>query len=391
MITNRQIFLAHQAQTSDAPLMLEIENAEGIYLYGADGKKYIDLISGIGVSSIGHRHPLVVEAIKEQVDKYMHLMVYGELIQAPQARLAKAICDTLPAHLDNVYFVNSGTEAIEGALKLAKRYTGKSELISFENSYHGSSHGALSINGSEFFKQAYRPLLPGIRHIRLNNFEDLRFINAQTAAVVVESIQGEAGIRTPLKKFINALADICKANGALLVLDEIQSGFGRTGTFWAFEQFGITPDVVVTAKGMGGGMPIGAFIASKEVMSALSHKPYLGHITTFGGHPVSCAASLATISVLRNGSLISDVHKKTKLFVELLDHPKIKEIRCAGLMLAAEFDSYEVLKPVIDACIEKGVLTDWFLYCNNSMRIAPPLIITEGEIRKSCEIILSCL
>ena len=391
MITNRQLFLSHQAQTSDAPLMLEIERAEGIYLYAPNGKKYIDLISGIGVSSVGHRHPAVTAAIKEQVDKYLHLMVYGEIVQSPQVKLAKALCETLPSSLDNVYFVNSGTEAIEGAIKLAKRYTGKAELISFENSYHGSSHGALSINGSEFFKQAYRPLLPGVRHIRLNNFEDLAFINAQTAAVIVETVQGEAGVRIPQTEFLKSLIVACKENGALLILDEIQSGFGRTGAFWAFEKYGVVPDIIVAAKGMGGGMPIGAFISSKEIMGTLAHSPYLGHITTFGGHPVSCAASLATLSILKDGNYIEKIERKSQLFMQLLIHPKIKEIRNAGLMLAAEFDSYEVLKPIIDAAIEKGVLTDWFLYCNNSMRIAPPLVITEDEIKTSCDIILSCL
>ncbi|MEN2284419.1 aspartate aminotransferase family protein [Algoriphagus sp. SE2] len=390
-MNNRQLFLQHLAQTTDFPLMIEVEKAEGVYLYGPNGEKYLDLISGIGVSNVGHRHPKVLEAIQAQLDKYLHLMVYGEYIQSPQSKLAKALCDTLPSHLDNVYLVNSGSEAIEGALKLAKRYTGKRNIISCVNAYHGSSHGALSIGGNEIFKRAYRPLLPGISNIQYGYLADLEKINSETAAVVMETIQGEAGIRVATKEYFIALRRKCSETGTLLILDEIQSGFGRTGKFWAFEHFEIVPDIIVTAKGMGGGMPIGAFIANKEVMGVFKNNPLLGHITTFGGHPVSSAASIATIEILKNESLIDQVEKKAKLFKSLLVHPKIKGIRNKGLMMAVEFESFEVLKSIIDRAIELGVITDWFLFCDDSMRIAPPLTITEDEIRKACHIILKAI
>ena len=286
-MNNRQLFLQHLAQTTDFPLMIEVEKAEGIYLFGPNGEKYIDLISGIGVSNVGHRHPKVLEAIQSQLDKYLHLMVYGEYVQSPQSLLAKALTDTLPAKLDNVYLVNSGSEAIEGALKLAKRYTGKPKLISCVNAYHGSSHGSLSVGGNEIFKQAYRPLLPGISHINYGELPDLERIDSDTAAVLIETVQGEAGIRVASKDYFTALRKRCDETGTLLIVDEVQCGFGRTGKFWAFEHFDIVPDVVVCAKGMGGGMPIGAFIANKEVMGVFKNNPILGHITTFGGHPVS--------------------------------------------------------------------------------------------------------
>ncbi len=391
MLSHRQLFLNSLAQTSETPLMLEIEKAEGIYLYGPHEKKYIDLISGISVSNVGHRHPKVIEAIKNQLDKYMHLMVYGEYIQAPQVQLAERLKATLPFALDSVYFVNSGAEATEGALKLAKRYTGRAEIISCKNAYHGSTNGALSVMGDEYFKQAYRPLLPGIRHIEFNNSEELISISEKTAAVIVETIQGEAGIRIPSPAYMQALRKKCTETGALLILDEIQAGFGRTGKFWAFEHFGIEPDVLLTSKGMGGGMPIGAFIAPKKIMNVLTNEPILGHITTFGGHPVCAAASLATIDVIFEEKLMEGVERKEKLFHELLKHPTIKEIRSKGLLLAVEFESYEVLKPIIDRAIEKGVITDWFLFCNNSMRIAPPLIISEEQIREVCKLILESI
>ncbi|WP_250419140.1 MULTISPECIES: aspartate aminotransferase family protein [Pontibacter] len=387
----RQLFLKHQAQTSDFPLMIEVEKAEGVYMYGANGDRYLDLISGIGVSNVGHRHPRVVKAIHEQLDKYMHLMVYGEFVQAPQAKLAEAICNTLPSHLNNVYLLNSGTEAVEGALKLAKRYTGRTELISCRNAYHGSTQGALSVNGSENFKNAFRPLLPDVRHIRYNNVPDLQDITTRTAAVIVETIQGEAGLRVPEDNYLQHLRARCTEVGALLILDEIQCGFGRTGTFWAFEQFGIEPDILLCAKGMGGGMPIGAFIAPQEIMSVFKENPILGHLTTFGGHPVSCVASLATLQTILQDDLLSGVTAKAGLFKKLLVHPRIKEIRNCGLMMAAEFESFEVLKTVIDKAILNGVLTDWFLFCDNSMRIAPPLTITEAQIHEACEIILQSI
>ena len=368
--------------------MIEVEKAEGIYMYGSDGHRYIDLISGIGVSNVGHRHPKVLRAIQEQLDKYMHLMVYGEFVQAPQAQLAQALCSTLPPRLNNVYLLNSGTEAVEGALKLAKRYTGRTELISCRNAYHGSTQGALSVNGSESFKNAFRPLLPDVRIINHNAAEDLEQITTRTAAIIIEAVQGEAGLRVPDIAYMQQLRQRCTEVGALLILDEIQTGFGRTGTFWAFEQFGIEPDILLCAKGMGGGMPIGAFIAPQEIMAVFKNDPILGHLTTFGGHPVSCAASLATLQTIQEENLLAGVEQKAELFKQLLVHPRIKEIRNRGLMMAAEFESFEVLKAVIDCAILNGVLTDWFLFCDNSMRIAPPLTITEEQIREACSIIL---
>lgn len=387
-MNNRQLFLSHLAQTTDFPLLIEVEKAEGIYLFGPNGEKYIDLISGIGVSNVGHRHPKVLEAIQQQLDKYLHLMVYGEYVQTPQTRLAKALTDTLPAQLDNVYLVNSGSEAIEGAIKLAKRYTGRPNLISCVNAYHGSSAGSLSIGGNEIFKRAYRPLLPGVSHIQFGSFSDIEKIDHQTAGIIIETIQGEAGIRLASTQYFQALRQKCNETGTLLILDEIQAGFGRTGKFWAFEHYGIIPDIVVCAKGMGGGMPIGAFIANKEVMAVFKNNPLLGHITTFGGHPVSAAASLATIEILQNENLIGQVESKAELFKSLLVHPKIKGIRNKGLMMAVEFESFDVLKPIIDRAIELGVITDWFLFCDDSMRIAPPLVISAQEIREACHLIL---
>jgi putrescine aminotransferase len=390
-MNNRQLFLQHLAQTTDFPLMIEVEKAEGIYLFGPNGEKYIDLISGIGVSNVGHRHPKVLEAIQGQLDKYLHLMVYGEYVQSPQSELAKALCDTLPEKLDNVYLVNSGSEAIEGALKLAKRYTGKANLISCVNAYHGSSHGALSVGGNEIFKQAYRPLLPGISHIKYGEISDLETINFDTAAVLVETIQGEAGIRVATKEYFQALRKRCDETGTLLILDEVQCGFGRTGKFWAFEHFEFEPDILVCAKGMGGGMPIGAFIANKEVMGVFKNNPILGHITTFGGHPVSSVASLATIQILQEEKLIEKVEEKANLIKSLLIHPKIKSIRNKGLLMAVEFESFDVLKPIIDTAIEMGVITDWFLFCDDSMRIAPPLTIIKEEIHEACAVILKAI
>ena len=390
-MNNRQLFLSHVAQTTDFPLLIEIEKAEGIYMYGPDGKKYIDLISGIGVSNVGHRHPNVLAAIQEQLDKYLHLMVYGEFVQTAQAQLAKALVDTLPTPLDNVYLVNSGTEATEGALKLAKRYTGRREIISCVDAYHGSSQGALSVGGNETLKRAYRPLLPGISHIHYGQVNDLKKITKDTAAVIMETIQGEAGIRVADAEYFQALRKKCDETGTLLILDEIQAGFGRTGKFWAFEHFGIVPDILLCAKGMGGGMPIGAFISSNEIMSAFKNNPMLGHMTTFGGHPVSAAASLATVQVLQEENLIDQVEAKAELFKSLLVHPQIKEIRNKGLMMAVQFESFEILKPIIDKAIELGVVTDWFLFCDDSMRIAPPLTITEEEIREACGVILEAI
>lgn len=393
----RQLFLANVAQTSDYPLALEIVRAEGIYLYDASGKKYIDLISGISVSNVGHRHPKVVEAIKNQVDSYLHTLVYGEFIQAPQVQLAHALAQTLAAFttkegfvLNNVYFTNSGTEAVEGAMKLAKRVTGRHEFVVCERAYHGSTQGALSL-GEEPFRSAFRPLLPGVRKIKRNITDSLSAISKQTAAVIIEPIGGEVGAVPATQDFLAAVYAKCQETGTLLIFDEIQSGFGRSGTFWAFEQYGIVPDILLTAKGMGGGMPIGAFIAAEQHMSALKNNPILGHITTFGGHPVSCAASLATLRVIQEENLLAQVAHKSTLFKKYLQHPKISEIRGTGLLLAAEMADFDTLKQVIDRAILKGVLTDWFLYCDNAMRIAPPLTITEEEIKEACDVILSSL
>ncbi|UYZ63740.1 aspartate aminotransferase family protein [Hymenobacter weizhouensis] len=392
MLTPRQLFLRHQAQTSDFPLLLEIERAEGVYMYDAAGKAYLDLISGIGVSNVGHRHPRVLRAIQDQLDKYLHLMVYGEVVQAPPARLAQALTATLPPRLDNVYFTNSGTEAVEGALKLAKRHTGRTGLLSSLNAYHGSTHGALSITGSEGFKNAFRPLLPDVRHFRHNSFDDLALITEHTAAVVIETVQGEAGVRLPHPDYLPALRQRCSEVGALLILDEIQCGFGRTGTFWAFEQFGIEPDILLTAKGMGGGMPIGAFIAPQSIMAGFKTDPILGHCTTFGGHPVSCAAALATLQVIQEENLLAGVAEKAARFRQHLRHPAIREVRGCGLLMAVEFESFQVLKPIIDRALwHEGLLTDWFLFCDNSLRIAPPLTITLEQIDEACAALLKAI
>jgi acetylornithine/N-succinyldiaminopimelate aminotransferase len=391
MPTLRQLFLANNAQTTDFPLLLEFERADGVYMYNSEGKAYIDLISGIGVSNLGHSNPKVIEAIKEQVDKYMHLMVYGEYVQTPQVRFAEKLISLFPENLQSVYFTNSGTEAVEGALKLAKRFTGRHQIIAFHHSYHGSTHGALSVMGNEEYKQAYRPLLPGVNFIRFNNADDLKQITEETACVIVETVQGEAGIRVPDVNYMQAIRAKCTETGTLLILDEIQAAFGRTGKLFGFEHFGIVPDILLLAKALGGGMPVGAFAASHTIMSALKENPILGHITTFGGHPVCCAAGLAALEVLLDEKLCDQVAEKEALIRSLLVHPSIKQIRGKGLMLAAELESFDLNKKIIDRCIENGVIVDWFLHCSNAMRIAPPLIITHDEIRKACTVILEAV
>jgi acetylornithine/succinyldiaminopimelate/putrescine aminotransferase len=391
-LTHRQLFQKHVAPTSDTPLALEIISAEHIYLTDCFGKKYIDLISGIAVSNVGHRNPAVVQAIKDQVDKYMHLMVYGEYIQSPQVLLAEALVkSTKTQHLNQVYFTNSGTEALEGAMKLAKRYTRRTEFISCLNAYHGASQGALSLAGDENFKNSFRPLLPDIKHIRHGNMDDLVHITTKTAAIVIEIVAGEAGVKQASKSYFKALREKCTQTGCLLIIDEIQTGFGRTGTFWAYQGMDIQPDILLTAKGMGGGMPIGAFIANDSLMRTLSYEPILGHITTFGGHPVSCAASLATLNYILSNNLLEHVHKKHLLFKDLLIHPIIKDFRGAGLMIAVEMRDYKTVKAVIDECLKNGLITDWFLFCDNSLRIAPPLVISEEEIKMACNILLQAM
>lgn len=382
---NRELFFEVQAQTTDHPMGLEIVSAEGIWVTDTSGKKFMDLVSGLAVSNVGHRHPLVVEAIKTQCDQYLHAMPYGEFIQAPQVELAVALRDHLPAPLNCVYFVNSGTEANEAALKLAKRYTGRTKLIGFTGAYHGSTHGSLSLSGNEKKKAAFRPLLPDTDHIRLNNHDDLERIDENCAGVILETIQGDAGVRVPTVEFMRALRNRCTEVGALLILDEIQCGMGRTGTFMAFEHFDIVPDILTLAKALGAGMPMGAFVANKSVMDSLRHHPMLGHITTFGGHPVSCAAALAGLNVLFEENLISTCESKGALFEELLDHPAIVEVRRKGLMLAVEFESFEQVHKIYHECLKRGVITFWFLSCNNSFRLAPPLTITEAEIKEACQ------
>lgn len=391
MPTLRQLFLANNAQTTNFPLLLEFERAEGVHLYDKDGKAFIDMISGIGVSSIGHGNPYVKAAINEQVDKYMHLMVYGEFVQTPQVRFAEKLISVLPDNLQSVYFVNSGTEAVEGALKLAKRFTGRQQIIACKNSYHGSTHGALSVMGNEGYKQAYRPLLPGVSFVEFNNMAHLAFITEETACVIIETIQGEAGVQVPDVAYMQALRQRCTQTGTLLILDEIQAAFGRTGKLFAFEHFDIVPDILLLAKALGGGMPVGAFIASHQIMDALKENPMLGHITTFGGHPVCCAAGLAALEVLLNDNLTSGVAEKEILMRLLLVHPAIKQIRGKGLMLAIELENFDLNKKIIDRCIANGVITDWFLHCDNAMRIAPPLIITAEEISAACAVILEAI
>ena len=391
MLSERQLFLRHVAQTSAFPLMLEIEKAEGMYLYDTEGKSFMDLIAGIGPSVLGHRYPSVLQAIDNQLNKYLHTLVYGEFVLSPQVQLATLLSQILPDNLDSVYFTNSGTEATEGAMKLAKRYTGRSEIIAMKNAYHGSTQGALSLNSDTYFTQPFRPLLPDIRHITFDCEYCLRQITEKTAAVFAETIQGEAGVMPPTEGYLKALKNRCDEVGALLVLDEIQAGMGRTGTLWAFEQYDFVPDILLLAKGLGGGMPIGAFISSKKIMWSLTNDPILGHITTFGGHPLSCAAGYATLKTLVETDLVAQAEQKGNLFKKLLVHSKIKSVRQVGLWLAVELENFDILQEVIQNCLANGLLTDWFLFNNRSLRIAPPLIITEEEIRWACDVILKAI
>jgi len=384
----RQLFLEHVAQTSPFPLALEIECADGMYLYDTSGKAYMDLISGIGVSCLGHRHPAVTEAIHRQTDKYLHTMVYGEFVLSPQVQLASRLAELLPPSLQSVYFVNSGTEATEGAMKLARRYTGRYEIVAAKKAYHGSTQGAASLMWPTEFTQKYYPLLPGIRHIDFNCDFCLQQISRKTAAVIIEPVQAEWGVRNPYGNYLKALRNRCDETGTLLIFDEIQTGFGRTGSFFAFERYEVLPDILLLAKGMGGGMPIGAFIASRDIMQSLSQHPILGHITTFGGHPVSCAAALATLETLIQSKLINQVAEKEALFRDLLQGTGIVELRSAGLMMALELRDFETVQKVIRYALDKGLLIDWFLFNNRSLRIAPPLIIDQNEIRNACHIIL---
>ncbi len=388
---SQEVFLKRLAQTSPHPFLLSIERAEGVYLYSTNGKKYIDMISGIGVSNVGHRHPKIVKAIKDQVDKHLHVMVYGEYIQATPNLLAKKLTGLLPSSLNCCYFVNSGTEANEAALKLAKRITGRTEIISCRKSYHGSTHGSLSVSGNEIKKRSFRPLLPDVKFIDFDSMNDVNEITERTACVIMETIQGDAGVRVPSKEYLQAIRKRCTEMGALLILDEIQCGMGRTGKLFAFEHFGIVPDILTIAKAFGGGLPIGAFISSYEKMQALTANPMLGHITTFGGNPVCCASALAVLNVIEDEGLLATVEEKGKLIEQLIVHPKIKEVRRFGLLFAFDFDSEERVNRIVQYAKEHGVICYWFLSHPNSFRIAPPLTITEEEIRLACSVIFKAI
>ena len=391
----RKQFLRHVAQTSPAPQLIEVARAEGVFFYTPEGKPYYDLVSGVSVNNVGHGNRAVVEAVQRQAADYMHIMVYGEMVERPQVEFARLLAESLPEPLDSVYFLNSGAEAVEGALKLAKRYTARTEMISMRRAYHGSTHGAMSMMGQpegEEWKCAFRPLLPDTKAIRFNNIEDLSLITERTACVLCEPVQGEAGVIPPADGYLQALRQRCTEVGALLIFDEIQTGMGRTGEMFAMQKYGVTPDIVCLAKALGGGMPLGAFISSQKIMSTLTHNPVLGHITTFGGHPVCCAAGLAAMRFLQNNKVVEDVERKGALYEELLkDHPAVKEIRRSGMLLAVELGESEKLYKIMDLFIEEGIMSDWFLYCDTAFRISAPLVITDEEIRDSVRIIRNCL
>lgn len=393
MISNlRQLFLEHVGQTSDSPMLLEVERAEGVYLYGPEGRRWIDLISGVSVSNVGHGNWAVTDAVCAQVRNYMHLMVYGEAVQSPQVEYAAKVASLLPDPLESVYFVNSGSEAVEGALKLSKRYTGRTELAYFKNAYHGSTHGALSVMGGEQYRNAYRPLLPDCHQLRFNCPDDLEQITTRTACVIIEPVQGEGGIRPADPAYLRALRERCDAVGALLIFDEIQTGFGRTGNLYAFQGYGVVPDILCTAKAFGGGMPLGAFISSGEIMKCLRTNPVLGHITTFGGHPVCCAAGLAALDYILSEGLMDQADAKGAHYEKRLGgHPLIREIRRTGLLIAVEFGDADLCRRVVLDAVEAGLVTEWFLFCETAMRIAPPLTITPAEIDESCDILLRVL
>jgi acetylornithine/N-succinyldiaminopimelate aminotransferase len=386
-MNNRQIFQKHIAQTSPSPIGLEMVKAEGIYQYDKDGKKYIDAISGFSVANIGHSNLKVVEAVKKQVEEYMHLIVYGEFIQQPQTAYAKLLTDYLPSALNCVYFTNSGAEATEGAIKLAKRATGRYKIFAFNNAYHGSTQGALSVIGSEYWRNAFRPLLPEVYHFNYNNNTVIEAIDNSVACIIVEIVQAEAGVLPATKSWLQALYKKCKEHNVIVIVDEIQSGFGRTGSLWAFEQFDIIPDILLLGKALGGGMPLGAFIANNTLMNLLTNNPVLGHITTFGGHPVSCAAGKAAFEFLIHENLISTIQHKQQILIHNLSKKLIQSVSFIGLWAAIQFTDFETNHAIIQKCIVKGLITDWFLFAPNCMRIAPPLIITELQLIELCHII----
>ena len=385
----RNDFIKHQGQTTPHPLAIEISHANGSYIYDSKGKKMLDFVAGVSANSLGHNHPKVNNAIKNQLNSYTHVMVYGEFIQKPQLNLCKALANTLPENLSSVYLVNSGTEATEGALKLAKRFTGKTEIIAAKNSYHGNTQGAMSVCGAEQQNRAFRPLIPGIKFIEFNNEIDLQKITSKTAGVILETIQGGAGFIEPKNNYLNKVKKRCDEVGALLILDEIQSGIGRTGKFWGFENYNVIPDIIIAGKGLGGGMPIGAFISSYKIMHCLKDAPKLGHITTFGGHPVIANAGLATVTEITSTNLIQETLRKEELIkTKFKNHPKVKEIRGRGLMLALLVESPEIASKIILNCLEKGLILFWLLFEGSAIRITPPLTISDAEIHKGCDIIL---
>lgn len=390
-MNTRELFLKHVAQTSPSPLALEIEKADGIYLYDIHGKQYMDMISGISVCNIGHNNQFVIDAITAQLSKYLHVMVYGETIQSPQVKYAQTLAQYLPSHLDCVYFTNSGSEATEGAMKLAKRVTNRSKIIAFNHSYHGSTQGALSIMGDEYWRNAYRPLLPDIYHYDYNNMDMLQYIDCNTACIILESVQSEAGVIVPDIQWLTAINKKCKEVGTLIIIDEIQTGFGRTGDLFFTTNSMIVPDILLLGKALGGGMPLGAFISSHNHMQMLTHKPVLGHITTFGGHPLSCVAGLASLQYLLKHKLISDIKSKESLFITLLQHPSIVKVNHCGLLIAIFFKNEEICRNVIEVCLSMGVFTDWFLFAPHAMRIAPPLTISNTEIEKACDLIIQSI
>ena len=387
----KELFIKHQGQTTPYPSCIEVESAKGVYITDTSGKSYLDLVAGISACTLGHCHPRVLKAVQDQAEKYMHVMVYGEFIQNPQLELAKKLASLLPESLNCTYFVNSGVEAIEASMKLAKRYTGRSEIISCKNSYHGSTQGALSIMGNETYKNKFRPLVPDCNQIRYNDQSSIEYITKKTAAVVLEPVQGASGFITPTNNFLNAVRAKCDEVGALLIFDEIQTCFGRTGKLFGFETYNVIPDVLCMAKGMGGGMPIGSFTTSSELMHSLRENPKLGHITTFGGHPIACAAALATLNELCETDLIKNVSTKESLFRSVLIHPKIKEIRGVGLMLALEFEDAEICQKVVNIGLERGILSFFFLFTDTAVRLSPPLTISEEEIRVAGKIICNIL
>ena len=390
-ITNRQLFFQHLAQTSDKPIGIEVASANGVYIHDTEGKAFIDMIAGFSVCNIGHSHPAVIKAIQEQVEKYMHVIVYGEFVQAPQVQYAKALTSLLPENLQSVYFTNSGAEATEGAMKLAKRVTGRTKIVAFEGAYHGSTQGALSVMGDEYFRNAFRPLLPDILHLRYNNFEDIELVDATVACVMVELVQAETGITPANKEWVLALKNKCESLCALLIVDEIQSGFGRTGTLFAFEQYGFVPDVLLVGKALGGGLPLGAFIADTKMMSTLTQHPVLGHITTFGGNPVSCAAGNAALTILQDSGWIEAVKEKENYLITHLHHPAILHRNHAGLWMSLQFESATLTKKIAAACIANGIITDWFLFAEDRIRIAPPLSITIDELIIAIEKIIKSI